>query len=287
MQTYVKDDVLVEVLRGDDLLDDLGLELLADSLSADGLVVLRGDDDGVDTKGNDCAALVLVLHGDLGLGVGAEPRDASVAASVRHGLVELVGEEVRQRVQLGGLVSGVAEHKTLVTSTEVLKSLVQVETLSDVGGLLLNGDEDVAGVVVEALGGRVVANVLDGVTDDLLVVEVGLCGDLTKDLDHAGLGSRLASNLGEGVLGQAGVQDGIGDLVANLVGVTLTDGLGLEEGDRKSANHVWCLALVHDADEERLTVKRKAPWLRGLVLVAAWPLTPLEAVIVNVEEGYR
>lgn len=96
-----------------------------------------------------------------------------------------------------------------------------METLGNVGRLLLNGNEDVAGLVVETLVGAVVTNVLDGLTDDLLVVEASLGGDLTEDHDHTGLGGSLASNLGEGVLLQAGIEDGIGDLVGNLVGVTL------------------------------------------------------------------
>jgi hypothetical protein len=78
----------------------------------------------------------------------------------------------------------------------------------------MSGDEDVAGLVVEALVRRVVANVLDGATDDLLVVEVGLGGDLTEDHDHTSLGGGLASYLGEGVLLEAGIEDGIGDLIA-------------------------------------------------------------------------
>ncbi|KAK5633868.1 hypothetical protein RRF57_009581 [Xylaria bambusicola] len=149
---------------------------------------------------NDGTAIVLVLHGDLGLGVGSQPRAGTVATSIRHGLVQFVGEKVRQGVELGGLVGGISEHETLVTSTELLESLLVVETLGNVGGLLLNADQNTAGLVVEALVGRVVADVFDGITDNLLVVDRGLGGDLTKDHDHAGLGGGLASDLGEGVL---------------------------------------------------------------------------------------
>jgi hypothetical protein len=104
-----------------------------------------------------------------------------------------------------------------------------VKALRDIGRLLLDGDEKVESLVVEALGGIIVADVLDGVADNLLVVELGLGADLTKDHDHAGLGGRLASDLGERVLGQAGIEDGVRDLISDLVGVALTDGLGLEE----------------------------------------------------------
>ena len=221
------DGLVVEVLGGDDLLDDLLLDLLAELLGADGLGVLGGDDDGVNADRDHGTVVVLVLDGDLSLGVGSQPGEAAVAAGSRHGSVELVSEEESKGEELRGLVGGIAEHDTLVTSTEVLEAVVKVETLSDIRGLLLNGDEQVEGLVVEALGGVVVTDVLDGIADDLLVVELGLGGDLTEDHYHTGLGGGLAGNLGEGVLSQAGVEDGIGDLISDLVGVTLTDRLGL------------------------------------------------------------
>jgi len=57
-----------------------------------------------------------------------------------------------------------------------------VKTLGDIGGLLLNGDKDVTGLVVETLVRVVVTNLLDGVSDNSLVVETGAGGDLTEDL---------------------------------------------------------------------------------------------------------
>lgn len=118
----------------------------------------------------------------------------------------------------------------------VLKVTV-VKTLGDIRGLLLDGDEDVAGLVVETLLRRVVTDVLDGLSDDGLVVDESLGSDLSEDHDHSGkrtrifeeaerrlrwisdektafavqgrlpgLGSSLASNLGPRVLGKAGVE---------------------------------------------------------------------------------
>lgn len=221
--------LLVEELGGDDLLDDLLLNLLAELLGGDILGVLSGDDDGVDTLGDDGTVVVLVFDGDLGLGVGSQPGQRAVTAGSGHGSVQLVREQESQGEQLRGLIGSIAEHDTLVTSTELLKSLLVVKTLGDIRGLLLNGNEQVKGLVVKALGGVIVADALNGVTDDLLVVELGLGGDLTEDHDHTGLGGSLASNLGEGVLSQAGVEDGIRDLIGDLVGVTLTNGLGGEK----------------------------------------------------------
>lgn len=233
--TYVVDGTVIEEVSGDNLLDDLLLDLLAELLSADLLSVLGGDDNGVDAEGDGGTAILLVLDGDLGLGVRKEPRESARAASRSHGSVELVGEDNGEGHELLSLVGSITEHDTLVTSTEELEGTV-VETLSDIGGLLLNGNEDVAGLVVEALGRVVVADLLDGVADDLLVVDLGLGGDFTKDHDHTSLGGGLASDLGEGVLLQAGIElhkasisarspppgtrnthDGVGNLVANLI----------------------------------------------------------------------
>lgn len=94
-----------------------------------------------------------------------------------------------------GLVSGVSEHDTLITGTKLLKSLLVVKTLSDIRRLLLNGDEDVAGLVIETLGGIIVTNVLDSTTDDLLVIELRLGGDLSENHDHTGLGGSLTCYL--------------------------------------------------------------------------------------------
>jgi len=152
---------------------------------------------------------VLVLNGDLSLCVWSQPRKASVISGLLHGTVEFVSELESQWQQLGRLISSVAEHDTLVTSTESLKRLIVVKTLCNVRRLLLNGDEDVAGLVVETLVGVIVADVLNGVSDNLLVVEMGLCGDLTEDHDHAGLSGRLASDLGKRILLEAGIEDSV------------------------------------------------------------------------------
>jgi hypothetical protein len=163
----VVDGAVVEVLGWDDLLDDLLKDLLAELLGGDGLGVLSRDDNGVNSEWDNGSVLVLVLNGDLGLGVRSEPWKATVTASGRHGSVQSVSQLDGQWEELRGLVGSISEHDTLVTGTELLKSLLVVKTLGNIWRLLLDGDEDVAGLVVEALGGIIVTNVLDGSTDDL------------------------------------------------------------------------------------------------------------------------
>ena len=219
------DGLVVEVLGGDGLFDNLLLDLLAELLNGDVGRVLGGDNDGVNTERNNGTVVVCVLDSDLGLGVGTEPGKGAVVAGIGHGLVKLVGKLDGEGKVLGGLVGSISEHDTLVTGTKLLESLLVVKTLSNVGALLLNGNENVASLVVEALLGRVVANVLDGLADNLLVVNLGL-------------GGSLASDLGERVLLEAGIEDGVGDLVSDLVGVALADGLGGEAEESRVSRRV-------------------------------------------------
>ena len=204
-KTYVVDRAVIEKVSRDDLLDNLLLDFLSELLSGDFLSVLSGNDNSVDTERNHSTTVLLVLNSDLGLGIGSEPREGAGATSDSHSSVQLVGKHDSEGHELLGLVGGITEHDTLVTGTNALEGTV-VETLSNIRGLLLNSDKNVAGLVVEALGGVVITNLLNGLTDDLLVVDLGLGGNFTKDHDHTGLGRSLASNLGERILSQASIE---------------------------------------------------------------------------------
>jgi len=81
-----------------------------------------------------------------------------------------------------------------------------VQTLSNVGGLLLDGYKDVAGLVVETFGGIVISDLFDGLSDNLLIVKLGFSGDFTEHHDHAGFRRGLAGNLGRRVLCEAGIK---------------------------------------------------------------------------------
>jgi len=100
--------------------------------------------------------------------------------------------------------------------------------LCDIGGLLLNGNQNVASLVVETFLGIIVANILDRISDNFLVIELSLGSNLTKDHNHTSLGGGLASNLGKRILPQAGVEDGIRDLISDLIWVALSYRLRLD-----------------------------------------------------------
>jgi len=109
----VVDGLLVDELLGEDDVADLLLELLLLLFELDLGGVLGRDDDGVDVLGNAGTVLELVLDGDLGLRVGAEPAHLAVLAELSHLVVELVGKHEGHGHELGGLVGGIAKHDTL------------------------------------------------------------------------------------------------------------------------------------------------------------------------------
>ena len=195
-------------------------------------VVLGGDDDGADAL-RDAA---LVLDRDLGLAVGPEVRQLAGLADLGQPAGHPVGQRDRQRHQLGGLAAGEAEHHPLVAGAElerrrgVVADLERrVDALGDVGRLLLDRDQRAAGQVVEAVVGPRVADVTDGVADDRLDVDVGRRRDLAEDHHQAGRRGGLARDPGVRILADDRVQDGVGDLVAHLVGMAFGDRLGGEQ----------------------------------------------------------
>ena len=212
----VVDGLVVEELLGDDRLDDVLHEILGDLFVGDILGVLGGDDNGVDTLGDWDTIDQLVFAGDLGLSVGTDPLAGSVLTDLGELGSKAGGQVVGERHESLGLIGGVSKHDTLVTGSNVL-DIDGIDRLGNIGGLLLDGDNDVARLVVESLGRIIVSNVLDGITNDLLVVDRSGGGDLSEDHDHAGLAAGLAGNTRVLVSGDASVQDGIRDLVTELI----------------------------------------------------------------------
>jgi hypothetical protein len=150
----------------------------------------------------------------------------------------------RQRHQLGRVVARVPEHQPLVAGALLVELVVValdpvlvgvVDALGDVGRLRPDGHRHAAGGAVEALLGRVVADLQDLLPDQLGDRRVGLGGDLTGHMDLAGGDQRLHGDPRGGVVLEEGVENGVADLVSDLVGVTLGHGLRSEQAARHSA----------------------------------------------------
>ena len=149
-------------------------------------------------------------------------------------------EHDRHRHELLGLVRRVAEHHPLVARADeverigvaVLRLVRLVDALRDVGRLPVDRDDDAAGLEVEAVLGARVADLGDRLADDRANVDVGLGRDLAGDDDEAGGDQRLAGDAAVGVVGEDRVEDGVRDLIGDLVRMALGDRLRREENER-------------------------------------------------------
>lgn len=196
---------VIQQLRVDDLLDNLLQDLPAEVLGGDTVGVLGGYNNSVDPQRDHGTVLLFVLDSDLSFRVGPEPVHGTCPSGDGHGEVQLVGQHDGEGHVLLSLICSIAEHDTLITSTHGFESSM-IKTLGNIGALLFNGHENVASLVVEALLRVVVSDPLDCVANDLLIVELGLGGDFTKDHDHTSLACGFASDLGKGVLREAGIE---------------------------------------------------------------------------------
>ncbi|KAH3660058.1 hypothetical protein OGAPHI_007263 [Ogataea philodendri] len=191
----VVDGLIVQQVGWNHLLHNVFLDFGSKVSSRDLVSMLGRNDNSVDSQRHNSTAIVLVLDGDLGLSVRSEPWKSTGSSGISKSGVQFVGQQDGQWQLLIGLVGGVTEHDTLVTGTQLLQCLLVMQTLGNVWRLLLDSNKNITCFVVETLARVVVSNVLDSVSDDLLVVQSGLGGDFTKDHNHTSLGSGFTGHL--------------------------------------------------------------------------------------------
>ena len=105
-----------------------------------------------------------------------------------------------------------------------------VHPLRDVWGLLIESNQNSTAVGIKSTRpGSAIADVLDHVADQVDEVDLGFGGHLTGDHAQAGIHHRFAGNAAGGILGQKGIEHGITDLIADLVGMPLRHRLGGED----------------------------------------------------------
>ena len=197
----------------------LGLGLAATLAREDELVVLRRDDDRVHAQRT--ARRLVVFDGDLRLGVGAQVAHR-LALAADHGqlLEDHVREDERRGHHLARLVAGVAEHDALVAGALLLLGLAH-DAAVDVGRLLVDGRKDAARVAVELVFAAGVADAPDHAARHALHVDVGLRTHLAPH-DHQARGAkRLAGDLRGGIAAEKFVENSVGNLVRDLIGVPL------------------------------------------------------------------
>lgn len=142
--------VLIEKVAGNDCFDDFLFQLLAQIVEADFGRMLGGDDHGVDAARHASSSVESVLDGHLGLRVGSHPREGAVTTEFVEMRVQLMGKDQRQRHRLVGLIGGITEHESLVSSSDIIFGSGHVHAGGDFGTLLLKSHKHIAGLVVES-----------------------------------------------------------------------------------------------------------------------------------------
>jgi hypothetical protein len=123
--------------------------------------------------------------------------------------------------QLGRFVAGVAEHQALVAGALFLVVVLGVvDAAGNIGRLRVDRREHAARVIVEADVRVDVADFLDRVARDLCGVDVRLGRHLAREDDLPGRHQRFAGDAALRVLRENRVEDGVGDLIGDLVRMT-------------------------------------------------------------------
>ena len=220
-------------IRRDNGLDNIFDHILADLLERNVGIVLCGNDYGV----NILCLAVLIFHGYLGFAVGTEIRKCAVLSDLCKLLCEPVSQRYGQRHKLGGLGAGKAEHHTLIARADLIERVVLavlvlvafVYAHSDIRGLLIKRSEHRAALRVEAVGGVVVADVVDHLAGDRAEIDLCCGGDLAHNVDDAGGHGGFAGDVRAAVLSENAVEHSVGNFIADLVGMSLGNGFGCKQ----------------------------------------------------------
>ncbi len=138
-----------------------------------------------------------------------------------------MGEGDRRRHQFRSFIASKAEHEALISRTLVFFGR-GVDAHGDIGRLLFDGGEHGAGFPIETHAGAAVADFLDGFANDLGHIDPSGRGDFSGNDDHTCFGEGFAGDAGLGILSEDVIEDGVGDLVADFIGMTFGHGLRCE-----------------------------------------------------------
>ena len=183
----------------------------------DELVVLGRYDDGVYAHGT---VLLVVFDRNLRFGIGTQIRHFVLFSAYHCQLAQQQVREVeRERHVVVGFVTGVTEHHSLISGT-LIHGLGTFYSPVDVGRLLVYGREYSAGVAVEFIFAACVPDAVDDAAGDFVQVDVSTRFYFTGEDDLPGGYQCFASDFRLGVVSEKFVEQGVGNLIGHLVGVS-------------------------------------------------------------------
>src|SRR3989338_3830328 len=222
----VKHSLFIDVLFADRV-DDVAFHIGTDLFVGNTLGMLCGDNDTTDAK---WPAVIAVFHGDLAFTIRAQEADFLVLAGFRKALGELVGHGDGEWHQFRSFIAGKTEHQSLISRALLfLHVRFTVYTKCNVRALCANTDDNCAGFVIESVDGVVVSDFADGFTHNSGDIDVAARAHFTGNNHETRGREAFTRNVRMRILHQRIIEDGIGDLVTEFIGVTFCYGLGCEE----------------------------------------------------------
>ena len=194
-------------------LDHMFQYLCAQLFEADNGIVLSGQDHRVDGYR---LAVFTVTHGDLALGIRAQPGQRFVLAQLGLTLNQQMGIENRCRHQGVGFVGGITKHKALVASPQLFV-VGFVHAHGNIGRLFTDSVENRHALAVKTQVAVIVTNASDHVADDIFNIDISHSTHFTGNNDHAGFYHRLNGDSCFRVIFQDGVKNGIGNLISDFI----------------------------------------------------------------------
>ena len=181
--------------------------------------MLMTDDDRIDSDG----LVSLVLNRHLTFCVGTKPANRLVFPQPGSAAQQFVRVHNRRGHQFGSFVAGKAEHHALIAralQAFEFRKPAPLNALVDVGTLRVNHIQHCHGIAVQPVIGIRVADIPRHIAGNFLKIHRAFRNQLAANQHQPRGRKRFARNMAFGILRKARVQNGIGNLITQFVGVT-------------------------------------------------------------------
>ena len=200
----------------DQYLNDVVFDLFKHAFILIELIVLGRKDDGVNSLWN---MIVGVFNGHLALGIWAQVFDLLAFSSEVSQLAKQAVAKVEcQRHIVFGFVRSVSKHHTLI-SCPLFFNTTAVDSLVDVGRLLVYEGDDAAAVTLKLVLSFGIANLVDGFPCDTGRIDIGLGFHFPGKNYLPRSDKRFAGHFRIRVESQEIVQQAVRNLICYLVGM--------------------------------------------------------------------
>ena len=212
--------IFIQPLRRDHSLNYMLQNSCPQLIISHGLSMLSGDHHRIHPNHFPFS---VVLNRNLRLPIRPQKWKSPILPHLRKPHRKLVRQRNRSRHQLLRLITSIPKHHSLVAGA------AGVYSQGDIARLFVDGGDYGAGIAVETVEGVVVSDGLDGAADYVLKIDVGFRRDFSGDDYESGGGQGFTGDAATGIFSQAGVEDGVRNLVGNFVGMAFSDRFGSEQ----------------------------------------------------------